>query len=216
MHSVKHFVLIAMSIGSLSLVKVQPVKADIFDLLRESATCDAECYRQSSELHAQFLYGKPYKHSYIDTGTKGNATAKCNQDRTVGRLRCLQELIDKAEKKELEIETKAGTMAAQDKVYGRIDPYNIKETELLQSHIGAEINQLVEEQRAEALRKNPQASVSRIYSPAANNALVVEQYLDLQKHPSSYRKAFCKDATMYSKKAICRVIEAALADELER
>ena len=209
MYSVKHFVLIAMSVGSLSLVKVQPAKADIFDFLRGSAICDDECDRQSRTLIYDKFYPKSYEHSYYNMSAKTNAAEKCNQDKTVGRLRCLQELVDKAEKKELEIETKAGTMAAQGKVYGRIDPDNIKETEFLQRHIGTEIEQLVEKQKTEVLRKNPQANVSRIYSPAANNALVVEQYLDLQKHPRSYRKAFCKDATRYSTQAICRVIDAA-------
>ena len=132
-------------------------------------------------------------------------------------MRCLQNLVIKAKQRELDIQTKAGLMAAQGKIYGLVDTDDDNQLDLLKNQISAEIERLVEKARADALKLNPHPNkdAARIYSPASNNALAVDKYLDLQKRPANYRRAYCTRTTPFSEQAVCNILKSALADELE-
>ena len=160
---------------------------------------------------------KLYEHSYRDLSHQYQATRVCGSEHTVAQSRCLQELLIKAEKKESDIQTKAGSMAAQGVVYGRIDRNNDKEVEGLGYGIDKEIQRLVTDAQNAAAKLDPDyaKNTGRIYSPAANNSKAVGTYLDLQEHPRSYREAFCQGKHSFATTAVCNVMRTALADELE-
>ena len=199
---------------SFSLVKVMPVKADIFDMLRGLSSCEDACLDKYHNARRS-LFSNPYKHSYRDDNAKYKSIDDCGSKITVSVMRCSQQLVINAEQKELDIEAKAGLMAAQGKIYGIVNAEDAKQIELLNGRIGEEIDRVVDEAKSKALKLNPKANVSRIYSPAGNNALVVDKYLDLQKQSSNYREAYCKTTTLFSELAACSVLKSALADKLE-
>jgi hypothetical protein len=215
MKLIKNLVLATLSIGLTSSVSPSPAKADVFDYLRGSVPCEGECMARLQESVNKWTEIH-YKHSYRDMGTQYRAMSVCGREHTVAQSRCLQDLVSKAEKKESDAESKAGSMAAQGKMYGRVDRNSDKEVEFLRGAIGMEIERLVEEAQTAAAKVDPDyARKARIYSPAGNNSQAVDVYLDLQEHPRSYRESFCKEKTSFSTTAVCNVMKTALADELE-